>query len=759
MIDLLILAQGIPFQPVAAAPVSEQVTLVSPVSPGTLPSFPTLLPPNPHGEMLPLYGSWLENVPQTVLTQGIDRPTQHPATNPAQDPAPPFSAPSGSAPSEFTGSESISPDSQPPEFSPTDPTNPTDPEETNPTPRDPSRNTSSSPNSDLQALGVLDLVADQQEYDRTRQWVSARGRVYLRFNQGALRSDRLDINLQTQVLRATGNVQFQRGRQRLAGEELEYNLMQETGTIEAVWGEVDSLSTGEDFKFDQALSTDSSWVSGPPSDVRLQGGIRIESGFGLGIGSNRNDNLNTTQFPVEVKAFRQEGTVRHWRFQSSHLELMPDGWVAERARLTNDPINPPQFQIRTRRLQYRELGPLLSEVRADRPRFVFDNVVTLPTFRRRVLLDRRPQDAGLFTIGFDNEDRGGLYIERAFEPISSDRLRVTVTPQLLLQNAFSQEGGNLFSPKAWGVKTNFAANLRPGTQVNGAFTIPQLDSVGSEEFENDFRANIRGSQTLPYGHRLNLEYSYRDRLFNGSLGFQTVQQTLGVVVQSPQFQLGSTGIVGDYQLGAQWINADTDRLALLNPIRKNSRVDLGRYQFTAALYRGISLWQGKPLSDPERAIRYTPTAIVPGISLGLSTRGIYGVYSNGDTQEALIGSVGIYGTFGHFSRPWFDYTQLTAAYSQALRGRQSPFLFDRIEDSQVLSLGFTQQLYGPIRFGMDTGINLVTGEEISTNYRVEYSRRAFSANLNYNPVLGVGAINFRINDFLWNGVGGPLDAP
>lgn len=710
MIDLLILAQGIPTAP----PASERVTLVYPSS--SLPTVETI-------------GA------ESLVTLESEQPITEPV---AESVAEPTAAP-----------RLVPPEPETPELS--------NPGESSTEPAPPSSSASS--DVDLQALGVLELVADQQEYDRARQWVSAQGRVYLRFNQGELRSDRLDINLQTQVLRATGNVQFQRGRQRLAGTELDYNLMQETGEIQNVWGEVDSVTTGEDFQLDQALPTETPnplsagpWSSTPPSEVRLQGGISIESGFGLGVG--RSDPLNTTQFPVELKAFRQEGIVRHWRFQSDRLELMPGGWVADRALLTNDPLNPPQFQIRTRRLRYRELSPLLSEARADRPRFVFDNFLALPTFRKRVLLDRRPQDAGLFTIGFDNEDRGGLYIERAFEPISQDRLRVTVTPQLLLQNTFAEEGGNLFSPQAWGVKTNFAANLRPGTQVNGAFAIPQ---IGSNDFENDFRANIRGSQTLPYSHSLNLEYSYRDRLFNGSLGFQTVQQTLGVVVQSPQFQLGSTGIRGDYQLGAQWINADTDRLALLNPIRKNDRIDLGRYQLTAGLYRGISLWQGQPLSDPIPAIRYTPTAIVPSISLGLSVRGIYGLYSNGESQETLIGSVGMYGNFGHFARPWFDYTQVSVGYSQALRGNQSPFKFDRIEDSQVLSLGFTQQIYGPIRVGMDTGINLVTGEEISTNYRLEYSRRAFKTELNYNPVLGVGAIHFRINDFLWNGISGPTD--
>jgi len=68
-------------------------------------------------------------------------------------------------------------------------------------------------------------------------------------------------------------------------------------------------------------------------------------------------------------------------------------------------------------------------------------------------------------------------------------------------------------------------------------------------------------------HTLALEYSYRDRLFNGSLGFQTVQSSLGGVNLS-RHSLGKTGINLSYQAGAQYINAETDRKTYWNPCAK-----------------------------------------------------------------------------------------------------------------------------------------------------------------------------------------------
>jgi hypothetical protein len=221
---------------------------------------------------------------------------------------------------------------------------------------------------------------------------------------------------------------------------------------------------------------------------------------------------------------------------------------------------------------------------------------------------------------------------------------------------------------------------------------------------------------------------------------------------SPSIPIGDTGIVFNYLLGVQRINAETDRLALLNPIRDENRVDLTRYQAVGSLSRYVPLWQGKPLpATPDEGLRFTPSPVVPNIGLNLALSGAYSGYSNGDRQTALTGTTSIYGQLGHFSRNWFDSTTFNLTYSQSIRGPLSPFTFDRIGDRRFLGFGITQQVYGPIRVGFQTGIALDRNEQLATQYTIEYSRRGYGFVLNYNPTFELGTFGIRISDFNWLG--------
>ncbi len=132
-------------------------------------------------------------------------------------------------------------------------------------------------------------------------------------------------------------------------------------------------------------------------------------------------------------------------------------------------------------------------------------------------------------------------------------------------------------------------------------------------------------------------------------------------------------------------------------------------------------------------------------------RGTTSLYTSGDTQQTLSGSIALQGQFGHFSRPFLDYTAFNVGYTQVFREGLSPFFFDRVVDTRVLSFGITQQLYGPFRVGFQTGINLDTGERFSTDYFLEYSRRAYGIVIRFNPDREQGSINLRISDFNWTG--------
>jgi hypothetical protein len=603
------------------------------------------------------------------------------------------------------------------------------------------------PSNDPASSGVIELSADRQEYDEQRRVFTAEGNVLMRFRGAVLDTERLQVNIPNRFAVAEGNVALTRGEQVLRGDRFEYNFVQNTGTIAGARGEIFLPTASTDFTptlptdvsagvtYDRPLS-DRITATQPTQNVASPGGVNI----GVGAGQ-------------DAPSSTQGGSVRRLRFEAGQIAFNPRGWQAQNIRITNDPFSPPELELRADEATLTNLSPLRDEVRAKRPRLVFDQRFSLPLLRSRVILDRRERDPALLQFGFDQEDRGGLFVQSTFEPISNEKIRFSVTPQFLIQKALTDSNGAIFDPSVYGLKTKLTATLSPRTTLTSSVTLNSLDP---SDFEEEARANVRLRQ-LVGTHTLAVDYSYRDRLFNGSLGYQDVQSSLGAFLISPVVPLGDTGISLSYQAGAQFVTADSDRLDLLDANRTNNRISLGRAEASAALNKGFTLWQGKPLPPTAtEGLRYTPAPVVPYLQLFTGVRGVANGYTNGDSQTTLTGTVGIQGQVGHFSRRFFDYTGYNLSYSQSAIGGQSPFLFDRVVDDKVLSGGILQQIYGPFRFGFQTAINIDTGNEISTDYILEYSRRTYGVTLRYNPVLAIGSLGLRISDFNWSGGAEPF---
>ena len=194
----------------------------------------------------------------------------------------------------------------------------------------------------------------------------------------------------------------------------------------------------------------------------------------------------------------------------------------------------------------------------------------------------------------------------------------------------------------YGLRSKLQVNLGERTQVRGRASITSFD-LG--QIEDNFRGSLRlnqaiGSVNRP--HKLTVEYSYRDRLFNGSLGYQTVQSSLGGVVTSPVSALGTTGIALSYQAGAQLINAESDRADLLEEQRESDLISLSRLQASIALNRGFSIWEGTSLAaTPTEGLRYTPAPVVPYVSVFTGLKGVSSLYSSGDSQNTITGTIGV----------------------------------------------------------------------------------------------------------------------
>lgn len=597
---------------------------------------------------------------------------------------------------------------------------------------------------------TIEVKADSQEFDDKQQIVTAVGNVVVRFRQTVIDADRAIVNLVTRQVVASGNVAYTRGQQVVRGQRMEFNLGLNSGAVEQARGEIFLPAAGSELTPTLPTDISAGTILEQPLSDRITSqqplrGVKSPGAATVTIGGGG-----------QLTAPQVVGAVNRIRFEAERIELLPDGArVATNIRITNDPFSPPEFEYRARRATIRRISPTAEELVTTKPRLVFDNRVKIPVYPRRQVFDSRQQNGPCLTFGYDGGERGGLYAECGFEVLQNGPVRLTLTPQIYLQRVVAENGGNPFSPDSYGLKARLGASLGPRTRLDGSAIFLSFENFPNLP-EDSFRGNLRLRQSIGT-HTLAAEYSYRDRLFNGSLGYQTVQSSLGAVLTSPVIPLGGTGINLSYQAGYQFINADTDRADLLEPVRENNRVDLGRSQVSFALSRGFNLWEGEPLPrTPTQGLRYTRTPVVPFLQLALGLRGVGTYYSSGDRQNSLAGSVGIQGQFGHFSRPFLDYTGFNVTYTQVGRDGISPFLFDRLVDLRVLSFGLVQQVYGGFRVGFQSAINLESRETISTNYTLEYSRRSYAIILRFNPERQVGSLTFRISDFNWNGTPQPF---
>ena len=597
---------------------------------------------------------------------------------------------------------------------------------------------------------IVELNADRQEYDVQRQIVTAEGNVILRLNGGVIDADSLQVNLSNRIAVGQGDVAVTRGEQVIRGERFTYNFVQNTGDLLNASGEIFVPSASQDLDLNLATDVSAGGVSANPPSDRLTANqprqdVTNTGGIGVSVGAGRDINNSVP---------RQGGTVRRLRFQAQQVDFYPQGWQAQDIRITNDPFSPPELELRAETATLTRETPQRDRIVTTRQRLVFDGGLSIPIPRNQTVIDRSERDVspGLFQVGLDGDERGGVFIERNFNVINSEQVQLDVTPQFFAQEALLESGGNVIDPDLYGLRSNLQVNLSQRASITGRASLTSLD-LG--ELEDNLRASLRLNQAVDIAarpHQLNLEYSYRDRLFNGSLGYQTVQSSLGGVLTSPVIALGATGIALSYQAGAQLINADSDRADLLAVERDSDRISLGRLQASVALNRGFSLWQGVGLAaTPTAGLRYTPAPVIPYVRLFTGLKGVSSFYSSGDSQNTLTGTIGVQGQFGHFSRRFLDYTGFNVNFSQDIRSGISPFLFDRSVDNQVLELGFVQQIYGPFRLGVQASFNLDTGENISTDYILEYSRRTYGATLRYNPVLALGSLSLRISDFNWSG--------
>lgn len=554
---------------------------------------------------------------------------------------------------------------------------------------------------------LVNVIADRQEFDVRTQIFTATGNVTVKYLNSELRGETVTLNLITKDATATGKVELKRGEQLVRGERLVYNY----GTVKG------SLFEARGFLNLDTLT--SSQVTRLPADLRSRSSV-----------------INV--FGEAVPAARDRDISR-LGFRADQINLDGDNWTAENLRVTNDPFDPPELELRTPKASLTKISPSQDRLEAESPTLVFDQGLTLPIPINSIVLDRFERSLPI-RLGFDRRDGGGFFYQQNFDAHTQSDINFQISPQLFLQRAFE---GSFFDANILGVAARLDAALPDNQFFTGRATLSGLN-LGN--VENQLRAHLQYSRPVLDNHILVAQYAFRDRLFNGSLGFQDVRNSLGVNLFSPNYVIGDTQINFSYQIGAQFIGADRDR-GEGQPIEVASLI---RTQGAVALSRAFPLWRGQVLAaEKESGLKYSPEPIIPGIDAFVGLNANSALYSSGDSQSFVSGTVGVVGIFGNFSQPFFDYTRINLSYTQGFVGGRSPFLFDRIADPKILTFGLVQQIYGPVRFGIEQSWNPDSGRIVDSNYSLQYDRRTYAIVIRYNPTREVGELVLRISDFNW----------
>ena len=199
-----------------------------------------------------------------------------------------------------------------------------------------------------------------------------------------------------------------------------------------------------------------------------------------------------------------------------------------------------------------------------------------------------------------------------------------------------------------------------------------------------------------------------------------------------------------------------------NDFNTTNLIDLWRGNLIASLNGSLPIWTGKPLpATPQQALVYLPSPAVPGLRMNANLTTELAYYGDGTNQNTITLSGGPTLTLGHFSKPFFDFTELTVTGSGTLRQGVSQFSFDRAVDLGTINVGLTQQLAGPLVFSGGVGYNVdpnsgFYGSVTNSYLELRWQRRSYDIGVYYSPYDGLGGIRVRLNDFNFKGTGTPF---
>ena len=593
-------------------------------------------------------------------------------------------------------------------------------------------------------LNVIDIESDIQSRIGT-QFI-AEGNVTINFKGMQVKADKFIYDRKDKKLTLIGKILFKKGSQYFEATEIYYDLKNEIGFIENIYG----LLNPNNFNNDLGLKINSK--SNNTFDGKINN-LETFNNDSFGIvnrnNSNKTFNLNIPEINI-------------WRFKSPKIIIEPNHIKSNQIFFTNDAYNEPQFFVES----YNFKG----DIKDKKIKFVskntwlnFDDKFRLPIGKSSFINSQ--EFISRWGFGYNNEDKDGFFIKRGF-----DKKQIFGNKSLKINSYFLVQRGlkgettlfDKYGNSTYRKKNNFIDLFALDTKLNGKLKNWDLDlSLSNNSLDlnkikdsSRIKLNLKKSFLVNENNRnLNIKFSssFREKINKGFSGEEEIYRSNTFTIENKnnkKFKNNSIYLSTIYELGN--FNAKSSE--------KEELIDLFRNLFIGEVSQDIEVWNKKDLRGSiSKDYKYSPRVIAEGIKWKNSIKSALFLYSNDESQKVMLLSSGPELTFGSLKNNLFDYTRLSTKAEYILKEGTSPFAFDNVDDGIRIKFNLAQQLFGPIVLNTESYLNLDVkdndyGKFKESTFGFEIKRRAYNIGLFYKPSSKELGIKFDIVNFGYSGL-------
>ena len=641
-------------------------------------------------------------------------------------------------------------------------------------------------------------IDSDTQYNQGNEFI-AEGNVTIYLSNATLKGDLVKYDLEKKLLTVIGNVTFKKGEQYFEASELFYDIKQDIGYIDNVYGLIDSKTFTEDFKLE--INKNQKTLIDKNNEVNEP---KFVDSATIGLINDFEDDksLNITKADLRIPS------INRWRFKTDQLVYNSKTFESKKIFFTNDIYNQPQFVFLSKNFSAEIIDDKLRLISRN-SWIILDNTIKIPVGRQSIF-DSDPITR--WGLGADFKDKDGYYLFRSTDLRKIYRdYDLQVQPYFLIQRylkgyteSYTAKNSSVFSEK---VKSdiNFFDNFALDLDLSGREKDWKIDSnieLNSLDFERldeslRTKLNIRKRIFLKENNENESVFNNSEELnkyisieeSDNSNSFFNDQAELNlpnIYLENDKNQFSNILDIQFYNIFRESIIKDfaTEEIYFASGMNlsnkrswsnngKNSNLsliydfghfksksrevkefkELFRNSFVALYGYKFPIWKKTTLDTTiDKSYKYSPNIINQSLDWSIGVQSGYYLYSDGTSQSAIKFNTGPVITFGSLKKDFLDYTRFSTSYSYVLKDGESPFSFDNISKVPKLNFNFQQQIYGPLVFNLNKTLNLENGTYSRAKYALDFKRRAYSLSAFYDSAEESVGINFNLFNFDYSGL-------